>query len=71
MHVMKQSLTHHMHTSIILRTNKKGAMPRAQMELDYFKFTPHVGTLDNTLEPPPMNAALETLISWHTAHPFG
>merc|ERR1712232_765754 len=43
-HVMDDCLTHDMHTSIILRTNKDKDMAKAKMELAYFKFTPYSGS---------------------------
>ena len=39
-HTHKTSITHAMKTSLILRTNKHGAMPNAIMEIDYFRYTP-------------------------------
>ena len=39
-HSLKASLTHPMKTSIILRTNKHGAMRDAIMELAWVRFVP-------------------------------
>ena len=39
-HATKDKLSHAMKTSLILRTNRHGAMPNAIMEVAYFKYTP-------------------------------
>lgn len=39
-HELKDDITHPMKTSLILRTNRHGAMPTAIMEVAWFRFTP-------------------------------
>ena len=76
-HAMHHNLTHPMHTSLILRTNKRGAMPPALMEFAYFTYTP-LHLLRRTSEPrtarPQPNQplgvlAIEELVEWHRANP--
>ena len=39
-HHIDKTLSHAMKTSLILRTNKHGAMPEAIMEVAHFRYTP-------------------------------
>ena len=64
-HVLKACLTKPMHTSFILRTNDKGAMPSTTMEFAYFKFKPYKATQLR----PPANVSVTEHIAWHEAHP--
>jgi len=69
-HVMKEQLSHSMHTSIILRTNKPGKLQKAKLEVKYFRFKPYEseGQRPEARMPPP-NATLGELIAWHNANP--
>lgn len=42
-HKVEKKVSHPMHTSIILRTNKPGVMSPAVMELSHFSYTPWMG----------------------------